>query len=227
MFFLPASKPDDWQSLLADPEKHWRDGYSAKSLALSWQGSDGFPPSVKSLFDSSSVGALHDLSFLAGFPEYKVDLPGGSRASQNDLFVLAHGKRGLIAIMVEGKAEEPFGPFVSEWLEHASPGKQERIDYLLKLLSLKETDVQSIRYQLLHRTASAIIEAQRFHCTATVMMVHSFSDSRTSFDDYRAFVKLLLATAAVNSVIGPVRNNPIPLYLAWLSDQPPTMRPAS
>jgi hypothetical protein len=32
--YIPATKPEDWQNLLADPEKQWRDGYSAKSLAV-------------------------------------------------------------------------------------------------------------------------------------------------------------------------------------------------
>ncbi|MCX6135506.1 MAG: hypothetical protein NTU47_17000 [Ignavibacteriales bacterium] len=218
MFYLPTSQASDWQQLLADPEKHWKDGFSAKSLALSWQGANGFPQSLKRLFDSSHILRLHNLTFLAGFPEHKVDLPGGSRASQNDLFVLAGGADGLTAIMVEGKVEEPFGPFVSEWLENASAGKRERMAYLLKLLSLPESSVHNLRYQLLHRTASAILEAQRFHCTATVMLVHSFSATRTSFDDYRSFVNLFSATAAINTIVGPVRTSPMPLYLAWLSD---------
>jgi hypothetical protein len=218
MFYLPTTQVSDWQQLLADPEKHWRDGYSAKSLALSWQGANGFPASVKKLFNSSPISRLHGLNFLAGFPEHKVDLPGGARASQNDLFVLADSPEGLTAIMVEGKVEEPFGPFVSEWLENASEGKRQRMAYLLNLLSLPESAVHNIRYQLLHRTASAIIEAQRYHCTATVMLVHSFSSTRASFDDYSAFVKLFSATAVANAVVGPVRTSPIPLHLAWLSD---------
>jgi Domain of unknown function (DUF6946) len=35
-----------------------------------------------------------------------VPLPGGVRPSQNDLFVLARGAKGAIAIMVEGKVSE-------------------------------------------------------------------------------------------------------------------------
>jgi hypothetical protein len=30
---IPTQAPDDWQKLLAAPEKHWRIGYSAKALA--------------------------------------------------------------------------------------------------------------------------------------------------------------------------------------------------
>jgi hypothetical protein len=31
--FIPANKPEDWKSLLAEPDKHWKTGYSAKTLA--------------------------------------------------------------------------------------------------------------------------------------------------------------------------------------------------
>ena len=36
--YIPSTKPEDWQSLLAHPEKHWRKGYSAKALAYCWGG---------------------------------------------------------------------------------------------------------------------------------------------------------------------------------------------
>jgi hypothetical protein len=45
--YISSTKPEDWQSLLADPEKHWRKSYSARALALCWQEADGFPNSVK------------------------------------------------------------------------------------------------------------------------------------------------------------------------------------
>jgi hypothetical protein len=28
--YIPSTKPEDWKSLLADPKKQWRKGYSAK-----------------------------------------------------------------------------------------------------------------------------------------------------------------------------------------------------
>ncbi|MFA7012304.1 MAG: hypothetical protein WC202_05045, partial [Desulfobacterales bacterium] len=47
-------------------------------------------------------------------PEHKVPLPGGSRSSQNDIWVLARSKGQLISIAVEGKVSETFGPTVQE-----------------------------------------------------------------------------------------------------------------
>ena len=41
-----TSGPAAWQALLADPNKHWRTGYSARTLAHCWEAADGFPPEV-------------------------------------------------------------------------------------------------------------------------------------------------------------------------------------
>jgi hypothetical protein len=35
--YLPASTPDLWAQFLAEPVKQWRTGYSARTLAYSWQ----------------------------------------------------------------------------------------------------------------------------------------------------------------------------------------------
>ena len=51
MFYVPLTKPEDWQQFLADPEKHWRDKFSAKSLAFAWQNAPSFPQKVNSVFD--------------------------------------------------------------------------------------------------------------------------------------------------------------------------------
>jgi hypothetical protein len=65
---------------------------------------------------------------LLAVPEFKVPLPGGARASQNDLFVLGRSSPGLVSIMIEGKVKESFGPTLDEWRHEGSPGKKERLD---------------------------------------------------------------------------------------------------
>lgn len=45
--YVPSKGPQDWQSLLAEPEKHWRRGYSAMELAERWEAADGFPTELK------------------------------------------------------------------------------------------------------------------------------------------------------------------------------------
>ena len=104
--YIPATEPEDWRSLLADPQKHWRDGYSAKSVAYAWQQAKGFPREIQRVFENSEYPVFRNIEMLLAFPEHKVPLPGGLAASQNDLFVLARGDGQLISMTVEGKVSE-------------------------------------------------------------------------------------------------------------------------
>jgi hypothetical protein len=190
---IPSRGAEDWQRLLAEPAKHWRSGYSAKALAHCWEAADGFPPSVQAIFDGSRFEAFHGLELVLGIPEHRVPLPGGRRASQTDLFVLARANDGLVAIAVEGKVAEPFGPLVREWIAPTpsfvegepdvapSEGKRERLAFLSSSLGLAADDVADARYQLVHRSVSALIEARRFAARHAVMLVHSFSERDDSF----------------------------------------------
>ncbi len=110
---------------------------------------------------------------------------------------------------------EPFGPTVQEWQAESSPGKAERLAYLLSLLSLSAVP-DTTRYQLLHRTASAIIEAQRFNAAHAVMLVHSFSQSSEWFQDYAAFVSLMGGSAAENNMASVGSRSGVSLHLAWV-----------
>ena len=47
--YLPSDGPDAWQVFLAEPDKQWRTGYSAKTLAHSWEAKDRLPNEVASL----------------------------------------------------------------------------------------------------------------------------------------------------------------------------------
>jgi hypothetical protein len=229
---IPSRGAEDWQRLLAEPEKHWRSGYSAKALAHCWEAAAGFPPSVHALFTDSRFDALHGLEMLLGIPEHRVPLPGGRRASQTDLFVLARAKDGLAAIAVEGKVAEPFGPLVREWIAPTpssvegepdiapSEGKQERLLFLCSNLGLAADDVAEARYQLVHRTVSALIEARRFAARHAVMLVHSFSERDDSLADYERFAAMLGADAKRDQLIAARAPGDVPLYLGWASGDP-------
>ena len=73
-----------------------------------------------------------------------------------------------------------------------------------------------IRYQLLHRTASALIEAERFGASTAFMLVHSFSQEDEHLEDYQEFVKLFGTSGEVNTVSYAGNKNGIDLYLAWV-----------
>ena len=215
-FFLPVSKPEEWKRLLAEPDKQWKTGYSAKALAYSWQESGGFPDEVKRVFSNSGIDIFQDIEIMVAFPEYKVPLPGGRRASQSDIFVLAKGRGQLISIMVEGKASEPFGEIVEEWKAQSGGGKETRLVYLCCLLGLGPETVGQMRYQLLHRTASALIEARRFNASNALMLVHSFSHENAWFEDYQRFVGLFGAVGKVNSLTFARNIEGVNLYFGWV-----------
>ena len=145
-------------------------------------------------------------------------LPGGSQPSQNDIFVLAKGNGQLISIMVEGKVSEPFGPVVSEWIAAKTPGKEKRLEYLCEMIGKNTSDVMNIRYQLLHRTVSALIEAEKFTANNALMLVHSFSETDEWFEDYSNFASLFKTDVNVNSVFSAGYMNGINLYLGWVKE---------
>ena len=219
--YIPANRPEDWRLLLAKPGKHWRTGYSAKALAYSWEEANGFPESVKKVFISSGIALFENVKLLLAFPEYQVPLPGGSRPSQNDIFVLAKSNDQLISITVEGKVSEPFGQTVGKWKEHDSKGKLCRLKYLLKKLGIEEhIPIDNIPYQLLHRTASAMIEAKKFGASNALMLVHSFSQSNECFEDYSRFLDLFNLEAKPGSLLFAKTIEGINLYLCWVKGDP-------
>ena len=183
------------------------------AMALCWEGNKdaGGPSEVRRLLPGVSL-------FLA-IPEYRVDLPpAGGRPSQTDLFALGASREGLVAISVEGKVDESFGPTLEERRGDSSTGVQERIRFLLNLLSLPADIPGAIRYQLLHRSAAAILAAGRFHAARAVMMVHSFSQEMPEpkgFADFVAFLRLFGKDARPGELCRIGIFEGVPLDLAW------------
>lgn len=217
--FAFSSGPQDWQALLADPVRHWKSGYSARTLAHSWEIADGFPSEVASLLAESAEPLIANLTPILAVPEFKVPLPGGVQASQNDIFVLARSSSGPVSIMVEGKVNESFGPTVAEWQSKASPGKEERLRFLQRALGLGNTPAGSIRYQLLHRAASAVITGEQYRAVAAILIVHSFSQALAGWSDYQTFTRLFGIEAVVGSV-QPLGTSNVPLFGLWVVGNP-------
>lgn len=215
-----TSGPQDWQALLADPVKHWKTGYSARTLAHCWEAADGFPSEVAEPFARCSEPLLKNITPILAVPEFKVPLPGGVRASQNDIFVLARSSSGPVSIMVEGKVNESFGPTLDEWRNKASSGKVERLSFLLRTLGLATAPSGSVRYQLLHRAASAIITGEFYRATAGVLLIHSFSQERIGWPDYQAFTRLFGSEAEVGCVQRLGTNSSVPLFGVWVVGNP-------
>lgn len=214
---IPALGPDDWRRLLADPEKHWRKGYSARTLAYCWQDADGIPQPVLSIL--SRTDSLRHLETVFVIPEHQVPLPGGVRPSQSDVWVLARTPESLVSIAVEGKVSESFGPTIAEWFT-PSPGKIRRLGFLCEQLGLSFPPSGHLRYQLFHRTASAVIEARRIHADQAVMVVHSFGAADEGYEDYVNFLALFGLRGEVDGSSSTALASGMGLHFAWVRGDP-------
>lgn len=210
-FYIPSHGPASWQELLAG---------SVSSLAICWEESRGFPESVSRVFKASPYPLFHTLEFTLGIPGHKIELPpAGGPPPQNDLFVLGRSGDELISIAVAGRYSGPFGKRVSEWDTEPSSGGLQRLEFLVDLLEINNKDISKIRYQLLHRTASALLEAQRFCAPHALLLVHSFSHGHQGFEDYAALAALYGQTAGPDAIVYTGDISGINLYLAWVTGE--------
>lgn len=210
------TKPEDARPFLGDPEKHWKAGRSAMELATSWIGSGGIPATVADAL--ASTPGYKDSRLVLGSLEHETALPGGGRPSQTDLLALVASGGALAVIGVEGKVSETFGPRIAEWND-GSPGKTKRWAFLRETLQYGGDD-GTLRYQLFHRTASAVLEARSFGAARAMMLVHSFCPDATGFADFSRFADALGLKAGLNGVTDAVELGDVELRLAWVSDKP-------
>jgi hypothetical protein len=215
---VPSKGPDSWRELLAQPEQQWETGFSAKTLAYCWEDQTGFPNELTKSFDICGL----NLDIILEIPEYKVYLDNNKAPSQNDLFVLSRDSNGLAVIMIEGKVSESFDKTVESWYD--SQGKQYRFEFLADKLEIDRNISTSndLRYQLIHRTASSILTAERYFAQKAIMIVHSFSQSNRRFNDYKKFVKLI--NHSINPKVGEIYmckklSTGIDLYIGWIKGE--------
>ena len=111
---------------------------------------------------------------------------------------------------------------IGTWRTGASDGKEKRLAFLYEKLGLPHGVSDAIRYQLMHRAASALIEAERIGATAAVMLVLSFADDTASKRDYDAFVSSLGAKVAMDRLVCTSSTVNCPLFPGWLEMPPST-----
>ena len=87
-------------------------------MAHAWETAKGVPPEVLTLLEPH-LGKIEPLIIV---PEHKTALPGGTRESQSDVFMLARHEQGTVACTIEGKVDEPFGPTVGEQMARKPRG---------------------------------------------------------------------------------------------------------
>ena len=213
--YIPSGGPLAWQNFLAEPDRPWKTGYSAKALAHSWEAQQGLPDEVTSLIRTASRYAEEEPELLIALPEWEVALPGGSKGSHNDVLALIGVGDDLLLAAVDGKVSEAFGPLIEDWFARPSEGKRERLRYLCGLLGISYPPPGHLRYQLFHRTASAVIERDRFRAHTAAMIVHSFSPEEVGLDDYGAFVEALGAVPDRDRMIEARLPDGSTLLLGW------------
>lgn len=181
---VPLLHPEDVIPHLAKQERHWKAGYSAQELAVAWASSrSDFPEVIRKVL--ATAPEYTGAEMIDGFFEREVDLGSPGRNSQTDLMVVVGLRDELGIIAIEGKVEESFADVVLDW--NTTPGKQRRLEILCASLGIPPAQVGSLRYQLLHRAASAIYEAKRYRARHALMLVHSFSPTHRWFEDFAAF----------------------------------------
>lgn len=186
---VPLRTAEDVIPYLGAPH-HWKEGRSAKSLVDQWWAANGIPTSVRTLFDQADEWRNAEL--IDAFVERQTDLEDGRPShSQSDLLAIValEGRLGVVAI--EAKVDEGFDKTVAEWLKNGGPGKAARLEKLCSLFGLKPGEVGDLRYQLFHRTASAILEARRYRASDAAMIVQSWCPKSSGISDFSAFLNAL------------------------------------
>lgn len=213
--YVPSKGADSWKEFLAQPDLHWKTGYSARTMAHCWEDANEFPKEIRNAFYSANL----QLEMLLAIPEYKVHLDTGNAPSQNDVFVLSRDSKGLAVIMIEGKVSESFDKTVEEWND--SDGKKSRIKFLTEKLEVSASfaEVEGLRYQLFHRAVSAILVSEQFYAKKAIMLVHSFSQTKEWFNDYQNFLRIISPNISpqsngINKV--KVLKSGIELYMGWI-----------
>lgn len=225
VFFVPMLNPSDVRNHLAHPS-HWRVGRSAERLATTWLNSAGIPQSVRRVLESEVD--FRNIEPLIGAFEHTTRLDAFPRASQTDLMLVARlrsqsAKSSLAVIAVEGKVDETFDLPVVDKRARAKTGSRwpQRLEGLCHSLELNVEAVERTPYQLIHRTAAALIEAERFGAGEAVFLVHSFAKDGDGgrLTEFVSFAQTLgLRGAGKNRISETIKRSGVSLRLAWVSE---------
>jgi hypothetical protein len=216
----PIKRPEDVRRFLGKPE-HLKEGRSAYELSRAWLNANGIPARVRAVLDSEAH--YRGAAVAEGLFEHEVELGSPGRPSQTDLLVVLRLRCGYSVVAVEGKAGESFGPRISEWHQPEEMGKVRRLQDLARQLGFCGDSDPALRYQLLHRTVSALREARRYGAGDAMLLVHAFAHDDRSVADFKAFAAVIgIDGADVDAVSSTLELDGVRLCLAWVQDEPPT-----
>jgi hypothetical protein len=221
LFFGPddsvLSKPEHVKPFLGKPDLHWKERFSAFETAHSWFAAGDLPPAIRAVLQTDATYA--NAKLIKAYFEKQTQLDDSGRGpSQTDVLAFLQAKSGIVVLGVEGKVNESFDRLVSEWNDY-SPAKLRRLAGIIERLSIRPSkSIGSLRYQLLHRTLAAVLEAERAGAAEAVMLVQSFSpnDIRTGFADFQEFAVALGVPINGPGVLSePLQLRRVRLRLGW------------
>lgn len=156
-------------------------------------------------------------ALIDAFAERRTDLEDGRPShSQSDLLAIVALEIDIGVLSIEAKVDEGFDKTVGEWMGDGSQGKAVRLAKLTGLLGVPVSSASGLRYQLLHRTAAALLEARRYRASKAAMIVQSWCPSRSNFEDYLAFCWALgLSEPAANHLTAQIGVSGVQLRLGW------------
>lgn len=226
---------DGWKSIT---KNHKNENRSAYLVGQRWLESSGdFPPAIKRAM--TPLDTLRGLRPVFSVAEHITVLDTLTAPSRTDLMVYCQdGKCGKAVVAVEGKVDEAFDERIVYWIRDErhrnrqnleelltlkiNKGKQRRLKWLCHHLNLSLDDQSMIRYQLLHRTADALLEAKHVGARLAIMLVQSFTECSENWNDYAEFATLMGFSSIASNSISEAKALPefpeIRLHLGWVYD---------
>lgn len=171
----------------------WKAGRSAVECARAWLSRDvqeEWPAEIAAVVRSNA--AFGEISTWSAEPECRVAIDQYSGPANIDVLVSAHDAFGPLAMAIEAKADESFGPSLGQAFASAlerrisSPGSKglARLEELAAAILPPATDAAppavALRYQLLTATAAALAHAREIGATRAIVMIHEFQSPRTA-----------------------------------------------
>jgi len=210
-----------WRARLANPATQWERGYSALETAVSWEtaakSSSGLPKPIETLLLNFGYASPELLLAVA---EHKVPLAGKGNDSQCDVWALIKTSIGTLSLSVEAKAKEPFGDgnkTLDVWLKEGADAKNRQLRWgnvKENLPQVDGDDYSQVPYQLLHRCATAVIEANRFGLQHAIFIVQAFESPDKNFLMYSRLCQAMGINAQRGQMSG-VKVGNISLSVGW------------
>ncbi len=220
---------DDWRGLAG--EGKWVPTRSAYELAHCWHQFGGLPAPVARALDTSGHEVLRGISVDLCLVEKPVFLDTRIAPSMTDLMAYGrNAKDDAVVLAVEGKADEPFASRVWAWVrgDEKNPTmstdprrtRLRRLKFLSKHLSKEIPPNSTLRYQLLHRTVSAVLEAQLQGAVAAVVLIHAFGpEAADNLSDFSEFLRELGGSGVTKGKVSDPyqlgEQRDLPTYFLW------------